>query len=118
MALAAVFSSIVSKLIRVLPCLPQAPFAGVNISGFADTNNCCCSEFSFTIPDFPSGYPSVANILFPTRKSGWFIWACSTASGMLKANRLNSSGLIDTLRDIQRSQFSYLEVLNQTADES
>jgi hypothetical protein len=90
----------------------------VNISGFADTNNCCCSELSFTIPDFPSGYPSVANILFPTRKSGWFIWACSTASGMLNANRLNSSGLIDTLRDIQRSQFSYLEVLNQTADES
>jgi hypothetical protein len=78
MASAAVQSSSRSRSAKVLPCRPQAAFAGAKTPGFADTGTSCGFGLSFAMPRLASEEPSVTNSLLRAQKSGCFIWALST----------------------------------------
>ena len=56
------------RMTVVEPLRPQPPFTGVNTLGFDMTSASCCSMVRRTIP---LSFQRVANILPPTRKSGW-----------------------------------------------
>src|SRR5262249_36469267 len=60
----------VFNITLVAPFSPHLPFTGANVFGSFSTNISCSPVVSFTIACALSGYPSVAKIFFPTRKSG------------------------------------------------
>jgi len=84
-----VAASAAASRTRVQPRSPQRPGAGTKTSGVVSISSACWSGLSPSTPHAASGWPKVAKILAPTRKSAVPMCAPSRAPGSDSAMRRN-----------------------------